>query len=594
MSGSVAQRRRPRILGRCPGCASRPPSSNLVVGDLAGNAARILDAYEQADAAGCDLVAFPELAITGYPPEDLLLKPAFVAQANETLEKLAARTGRLAAVDRLPRGRPRPLQRGRGLRERQGPGRSTASTCSRTTRCSTSSATSRRRPSTARCSSSAACRSASRSARTPGARPARSSRQAAGGAELIVNVNASPYYAGRLRERETMLATRAADAQVPVVYVNLVGGQDELVFDGASMVFDETGALVAAGQQFVEDLLIVDLDVRPGFRRRLLDPRGRVTAPPLPEVAVSEVRIGAPHDGRRDRAAARARARGLRGARRSARATTSRRTASSACSSGCPGGIDSSLVAAIAADALGPGPRDRACSCRRATRASHSVTDAEALAANLGIETMTVPIEEAHEAFTHLLAPTFAGTAPGLAEENLQARIRGTLLMAISNKFDWMVLTTGNKSEMATGYSTLYGDMAGGFAVIKDVPKMLVYALCDGPQPARGPGADPARPCSRSRRARSCARPEGRGLAAAVRGARRGARGLRRGGPVGGRDRGGGLRPRDRGPRRRARRLAASTSGARRRRASGSRRRRSARTAGCRSPTAGRADRHRP
>jgi NAD+ synthase (glutamine-hydrolysing) len=144
---------------------------------------------------------------------------------------------------------------------------------------------------------------------------------------------------------------------------------------------------------------------------------------------------------------------------------------------GLSGGIDSSLVAAIAADALGP---DRVTGVLMPSRYSSdgSVTDAELLARNLGIETMVVPIEEAHEAFTNLLAPAFDGTAPGLAEENLQARIRGTLLMAISNKFDWMVLTTGNKSEMATGYSTLYGDMAGGFAVIKDVPKMLVYALC--------------------------------------------------------------------------------------------------------------------
>ena len=306
--------------------------------------------------------------------------------------------------------------------------------------------------------------------------------QAAGGAELIVNVNASPYYAGRIRERETMLATRAADAQVPVAYVNLVGGQDELVFDGASMVFDETGRLIARANQFAEDLLIVDLDVRAGFRRRLLDPRGRVSAPPLPETQISDAQIGAQHDP--------ARIEPLLAPVHEVYEALTLGTRDYVTKNGfervligLSGGIDSSLVAAIAADAIGA---DRVTGVLMPSRYSSdgSITDAEELAANLGIETITVPIEDAHEAFTHLLEPTFAGTAPGLAEENLQARIRGTLLMTISNKFGWMVLTTGNKSEMATGYSTLYGDMAGGFAVIKDVPKMLVYALSvDRPQP---------------------------------------------------------------------------------------------------------------
>jgi NAD+ synthase (glutamine-hydrolysing) len=449
---------------------------DLVVGDLAGNAQRIVAAYEQAEGAGCDLVAFPELAVTGYPPEDLLLKPAFVAQANEALEKLATRTGRCAAVVGFP-------EAGRDLFN-------AAAVCAQ-----------------------GKVQGVYRKHLLPNYAVFDEQRyfapskvdgplfviggvkvgvtvcedawsptgpiisQAAGGAELIVNINASPYYAGRLRERETMLATRAADAQVPIVYVNLVGGQDELVFDGASLVFDETGALVARGPQFVEDLMIVELDVRPGFRRRLLDPRGRATAPPLPAVPVSDVRIGGPAEeptiepvldpvhevyealvlGTRDYVTKNGFERVL---------------------IGLSGGIDSSLVAAIAADALGS---DRVTGVLMPSRYSSegSISDADRLAQNLGIDTVTVPIEEAHEAFTNLLAPSFEGTEPGLAEENLQARIRGTLLMAISNKFDWMVLTTGNKSEMATGYSTLYGDMAGGFAVIKDVPKMLVYALCE-------------------------------------------------------------------------------------------------------------------
>ena len=448
---------------------------DLVVGDLTGNSARIFEAYEQADALGCDLIAFPELAITGYPPEDLLLKPAFVAQAAEALEKVAARTGRLAAVIGFP-------EAGRDLFN-------AAAVCAkgkvqgvyRKHLLPNYAVFDEQRyfaPSTVYgpLFVIAGVRVGITICEDAWSPTGPIITQAAGGAELIVNVNASPYYAGRLNERETMLATRAADAQVPVAYVNLVGGQDELVFDGASMVFDESGALVARANQFVEDLLIVDLDVRPGFRRRLLDPRGRATAPPLPETPVSDVRIGAPHVAARveDRLAPvhevyEALTLGTR--------DYVTKNGFERVLIGLSGGIDSSLVAAIAADALGP---DRVTGVLMPSRYSsdHSITDAEELATNFGIETVTVPIEEAHTAFTRLLAPAFDGTAPGLAEENLQARIRGTLLMAISNKFNWMVLTTGNKSEMATGYSTLYGDMAGGFAVIKDVPKMLVYALC--------------------------------------------------------------------------------------------------------------------
>ncbi len=272
-----------------------------------------------------------------------------------------------------------------------------------------------------------------------------------------------------------MLATRAADASVPIVYTNLVGGQDELVFDGASIVFDEEGHLVARAKQFVEDLLVVDLDVRPTFRKRQLDPRGRVRAPQLDEIEVSDA---APHDTRVE-----ARIEGVLppvhevyealvlGTR-----DYVRKNGFSDVVIGISGGIDSSLVAAIAVDALGA---EHVTGVLMPSRYSseHSVTDADVLAANLGIRTYTVPIEPAHKAFDEMLAPVFAGTEPNLAEENVQARIRGNVWMTISNKFGWMVLTAGNKSEMATGYATLYGDMAVGFAVIKDVPKTLVYEL---------------------------------------------------------------------------------------------------------------------
>jgi len=447
---------------------------NLVVGDLEGNATRILDAYERAEQVGADLVAFPELAITGYPPEDLLLRPAFVAQAGEWLEKVAARTGRAAAVIGFPQpdrdlynaaavcaqGRVLGVYRKHLLpnyavfdEERYfepwasdgplfvvGGARVAVTVCE--------------------------------DAWSPTG-PVLT--QAAGGAELVVNINASPYYAGRLRERETMLSTRAADASVPILYVNLVGGQDELVFDGASLLVDGDGQVLARAEQFTEDFLVVDVDVRPAFRRRALDPRGRGRAAPLSEVQVSDVRLGEPPVVPRVEEPL-APVREVYEALVLATRDYVHKNGFTDVLIGLSGGVDSSLVAAVAADALGP---EHVVGILMPSRFSSpgSVSDAEALAENLGARTMTVPIEAAHAAFLTMLAEPLGAGGSGLAEENLQARVRGTILMTISNKFDWLVLTTGNKSEMATGYSTLYGDMAGGFAVIKDVPKTLVYAL---------------------------------------------------------------------------------------------------------------------
>jgi NAD+ synthase (glutamine-hydrolysing) len=457
---------------------------NATVGDLAGNVERILAGIDAAEAAGADLVAFPELAVTGYPPEDLLLRPAFVAEAQQALEKIATRTGQTVAVVGFPLA-------GRDLYN-------AAAVCA-----------------------GGAVRGVYRKwllpnygvfdeARyfTPGDDPGSLfvvggvrvavsicedawtptgpiAAQAAGGAELAVNINASPYYAGRIAERETMLSTRAADHSVPILYVNQVGGQDELVFDGGSAIYDESGRLLARARQFEEDLLVVDLDVRPMFRKRLLDPRGRASRPPLPEVLISEGRpVAGP--------AQPARVEPLLDPEAEVWSALCLGTGDYVKKNrftdvviGLSGGIDSAVVAAVAADALGP---EHVTGVLMPSRYSsdHSVTDSEALAANLGIRALTIPIEEAHRAFLALLAEPFAGTEPGLAGENLQARIRGTLLMSLSNKFNWMVLTTGNKSEMATGYATLYGDMAGGFAVLKDVEKTLVYRLArwrnrDGP-----------------------------------------------------------------------------------------------------------------
>ena len=450
---------------------------NTVVGDLDGNLAKILAAYDEAEAAGCDIAAFPELAITGYPPEDLVLKPGFISDNLEALEKLAARTGRCAAVvgfvdagrdlynaaavcalgsvqgvyhKRLlpnyavfdeqryfaPGGPPQTLFRIAGVRVG-------VSICE--------------------------------DAWSPDGPIA---ALAEGGAELVVNVNASPYYASRLDERERMLATRAEDASCALVYVNQVGGQDELVFDGASLVFDANGDLLARGPQFVDHQQVVDLNVKPVFRKRLLDPRGRITGEPLPEVVISSESHadGASHVtpeiveplgpvaevyealvlGTRDYV---------------------RKNGFTDVVIGMSGGIDSSLVAAIAVDALGP-EHVHGVSMPSRYSSEGSKDDARDLAEALGVDYRTVAIEPAHAAFLEMLAPSFAGVPEDLSEENIQSRARGVTLMALSNKFGWLVLATGNKSEMATGFSTIYGDMVGGFAVIKDVTKTLVYELC--------------------------------------------------------------------------------------------------------------------
>jgi NAD+ synthase (glutamine-hydrolysing) len=314
--------------------------------------------------------------------------------------------------------------------------------------------------------------------------------QAQAGAELAININASPYHRGKREFREKMLATRAADNEMVVCYLNMVGGQDELIFDGASLIFDQGGRLLARGRQFEEELLVADLDIESVFRSRLHDPRRRKEPvfPVLADVATpgitlseepeeSEARAKPPLPAREDPpllegpaevyAALVLGVRDYLGKNRFKQAVI-----------GLSGGIDSTLVAAIAADALGP---ENVIGVSMPSRYSSegSKDDARELAENLGIRFLTIPIEAAFKAYLGMLEDSFAGTEQGVAEENLQARIRGNLLMALSNKFGYLVLTTGNKSEMATGYATLYGDMAGGFAVLKDVPKLLVYQLSE-------------------------------------------------------------------------------------------------------------------
>ncbi len=452
---------------------------NTVVGDLDGNVTRILDAYDQAEAAGADLVAFPELAITGYPPEDLVLKPGFVADNQAALAKVAARTGRCAAVVGF-------VESGHDLYNAAAlcVGGSVVGTFRKRLLPNYSVFDEQRwftpgsgDPTLFVIGGVAVAVTICEDAWSP---DGPIGLAAAGGAELIVNINASPYFADRLAARERMLSTRAADASCAIAYVNQVGGQDELVFDGASLVFDADGNLVARARQFVEELVLVDLDVRPVFRKRLLDPRGRTSMPPLPRVIVSEGPGRAEVD--RDRRAPVIEApldpiAEVYGALVLGTRDYVGKNGFTDVVIGLSGGIDSSLVACIAVDALGA-EHVHGVSMPSRYSSDGSRTDAAELASRLGIDLRAIPIEPAHAALLDLLAPSFGDRAVDLTEENLQSRIRGVLLMALSNKLGWMVLTTGNKSEMAVGYSTLYGDTAGGFAVIKDVLKTLVYELC--------------------------------------------------------------------------------------------------------------------
>jgi NAD+ synthase (glutamine-hydrolysing) len=451
---------------------------NMVVGDLSGNVERVVNALGQAEESEADLAVFPELAITGYPPEDLLLKPGFVADNQVALAKVAQATERCAAVvgfvdERVDLYDSAAVCAGgevRGIYHKVNLPNYSVFDEQRYFVPGTGAQT---------LYLIGGIRTGISVCEDAWDPTGAISCQAAAGAELVVNINASPYYARRLGERQRMLATRAADASCALIYVNLVGGQDELVFDGASMVFDAEGRLVASMPQFAEDVAIFDVEVRPTYRKRLLDPRGRHRAPALPEIVVSAssrqsisgVRLEPPHSEPLciEEEVYQALVLGT--------ADYVRKNGFSEVVVGLSGGIDSSLVATIARDALGADSVHGVSMPSRYT-SDESNDDAAELSQNLGTDYLNIPIEPAHLAVLEMLHSTFAGAAPGLAEENIQSRLRGLVLMALSNKFGWLVLTTGNKSELAVGFSTLYGDTAGGFAVIKDVPKTLVYRLC--------------------------------------------------------------------------------------------------------------------
>lgn len=456
---------------------------NPVVGDVDGNAQKIVDTLQQARDAGAELVAFPELAVTGYPPEDLLLKPSFVAANRNALNGIAPATAGLTAVvgfadaDADVYNAAAVLHDGEVVdvyRKHYLPTYSVFDE-DRTFRAG-------ERNVVFSLDGTLIGVSICEDIWYPGG-PAQ--EQARAGAQVLINISSSPYHAGKGSNRERMLATRAADNVSVVVFCNVVGGQDELVFDGRSAIFDPSGQLVARAVQFEEDLLITDVDVRRVFRLRLHDPRRRkeprvdvpkVDLSPIerPPTSASEgtgsgtsaARISQPLPRLEEIYQALA-----LGTRDYVRKNDFERVVI-----GLSGGIDSALTACIAADALGPDNVTGVMMPSRYT-ADISETDAAGLAENLGIDYLVIPIERVFQAYLDTLADVFAGEERGVTEENLQARTRGNLLMALSNKFGWMVLTTGNKSEVSVGYMTLYGDMAGGFAVLKDVPKTLVYEL---------------------------------------------------------------------------------------------------------------------
>ena len=456
---------------------------NATVGDLKGNTEHILRLMEQARASKADLIAFPELAITGYPPEDLLFKRQFIHEAAACLDRIVAATGGLTVVVGVPHLDGGDLYNGAAVAH-DGKLVSVAHKMYLPTYGVFDEDRYFR--------AGRQCPVFVVNGVSVGVGICEDiwyavgpiAVQAAAGAEVIVNINASPYHRGKGSFRQRMVQTRAADHEVYVAYVNMVGGQDELVFDGQSMVADHRGELLARGPQFEEQLMVLDLDVGAVLNTRLHAPRPRKERKSiLREIGESQVyhvsgeqprepgpmlagAICEPLDplaevytalvtGTRDYV---------------------RKSGHSKVVIGISGGIDSALTAAVAVDALG---KENVSAFFMPSRYTSDLSnrDAQALALNLGVEMQTVSIDATLEAYLSVLKPLFEGRAPDVTEENIQARIRGNLLMAASNKFGWLVLNTGNKSEMATGYCTLYGDMAGGFAVLKDVPKTLVRQL---------------------------------------------------------------------------------------------------------------------
>jgi NAD+ synthase (glutamine-hydrolysing) len=461
---------------------------NATVGDIAGNVRRIRAGIAAARAQGAQLVLFPELALTGYPPEDLLLRAHFLQDTAAALEELAASVEGIVAVVGFPEWTPDAGGTANAERAQNG-AQAEAATVEQENEEFVGTPQTPRVHNAAAVLADGGVRSVYRKVHLPnygvfdeqryfaaghtgtvievggqqvgltvcedmwrpgvGGDPVL--EEAATGARLIVNISASPYHAGKGLERERLFAQRARECRAHIAFCGLVGGQDELVFDGHSFVLDPTGATIARAAQFAEDLLVCELDLAASSTntapRALREP-----------IAPAEAEVYA------------ALCLGLR--------DYVQKNGFSHVVLGLSGGIDSALVACLAVDALG---HERVSVAIMPSPYSSAATqdDARALASALGVPVHELPIAAAMDAYMATLHAELAGREADLTEENLQARIRGNLLMALSNKFGWLVLTTGNKSEMSVGYTTLYGDLAGGFAVIKDVPKTLVYRLCE-------------------------------------------------------------------------------------------------------------------
>jgi NAD+ synthase (glutamine-hydrolysing) len=452
---------------------------NTVVGDLPGNRERILGRLEEAREAGADLVLFPELAVTGYPPEDLLLRPAFIREARRSLDEIVAATRGIAAFVGVPLfdrdlynacavcadGELKAVYRKRFLPNygvfdedryfasgrdlvllRQGEILIGPTVCEDLWQ--------------------------------PGP-PATELTLA--GAQLVTNISASPFHVGKDREREEMLVVRARDNSCFIALVNAVGGQDELVFDGHSVVIDDDGTVMARAPGFEEALLVVDLEPSAAMGRRLRDVRPRALArerETLPEVSIVDLPA---REGKRSpvspvTAEPEGELESMRLALELGLRDYVEKNGFREVVIGVSGGIDSALTAALAVEALGP---DRVHCVSMPSRFSSEATraDARRLAETLGTDFRELPIDPIFEGFSQTLSESFTGRELDLTEENLQARIRGVLLMALSNKFGWLLVATGNKSELSVGYATLYGDMAGGFALLKDVFKTDVFRL---------------------------------------------------------------------------------------------------------------------
>ncbi|TDI91766.1 MAG: NAD+ synthase [Candidatus Dadabacteria bacterium] len=456
---------------------------NARVGDIEGNLNKILRYLSSAKDSGVDIVCFPELSITGYPPEDLLLKPNFINDSIDAVQEVRKATENITVI--------------LGYADRKEDIYNAAAIIH--DKKIVDVYHKRYLPNYGVFDENRYFQSGVRAPVYklggvifgvnicediwyPGD-PTR--RQALlGDAQIIINISSSPYYASKIGSRERMLMTRAKDNSVNVVFCNMVGGQDELVFDGNSVVIGETGSIIARAKSFEEDLLIADINVNRVFRSRIHDPRRRKErhtlelhsekaeiidiskTPKQKEKPTIQLRIEDFYQ--KEEEIFRALVLGTK--------DYVSKNGFKKVAVGLSGGIDSALVAAIAVEALGS---DNVVGVAMPSRYSSkaSVTDSEKLSANLSVELINIPIEKALKSYLQMFSDVFGGKKQDITEENLQARIRGNILMALSNKFGWLVLTTGNKSEMSVGYCTLYGDMAGGFAVIKDVPKTIVYKL---------------------------------------------------------------------------------------------------------------------